>query len=194
MKRAAEHTTCIKKCLCGFSFNPKQIFKLLQSQKLKLLRTVTHRPKLFFCALCIYDSCQACQSLSGFLCVRSQCTSVMNVCIRMLWHLDALLRSLRESNEEERCKGDGMREGMWAETSRKSADVKEEWSVKRRKQCRKKKGEGWMGWWFWMGRSLRRRALASLYHVLPLHPSQETVLGSRGCLSNQKGKKRLCVS
>jgi len=29
---------------------------------------------------------------------------------------------------------------MWAETSRKSADVKEEWSVKRRKQCRKKKG------------------------------------------------------
>lgn len=74
MKRAAEHTTCIKKCLCGFSFNPKQIFKMLQSQKLKLLRTVTHRPKLFCCALCIYDSCQACQSLSGFLCVRSQCS------------------------------------------------------------------------------------------------------------------------
>lgn len=35
---------------------------------------------------------------------------------------------------------------MWAETSRKSADVKEEWSVKMRKQCRKKKGEGWMEW------------------------------------------------
>lgn len=87
-----------------------------------------------------------------------------------------------------------MREGMWAETSRKSADVKEEWSVKRRKQCRKKKWEGWMEWQFWMGRSLRRIALASLYHAPPLHPSQETVLGSLGCLSNQNGKKSLCVS
>ncbi|ROL45466.1 hypothetical protein DPX16_16141 [Anabarilius grahami] len=69
---------------CGPNPNLKEIFKLLQSQKLKLLRTVTHRPKLFCCALCIYDSCQACQSLSGFLCVRSQCTSVMNVCIPRL--------------------------------------------------------------------------------------------------------------
>ncbi len=145
MNSAAVHTACINRCLCGFSFIPKQIFQILQSQKLKLLRTVTHRPKLFGCALCIYDSCQACQSLSGFLCVRSQCTSVMNVCIRTLWHLDAPPRSLRESDEEETCERDGMREEMWAETSREGADVKEEWSVKRRKQCRKKKEEG-MGW------------------------------------------------
>ncbi|XDV14674.1 hypothetical protein PO909_014887 [Leuciscus waleckii] len=69
---------------CGPNPNLKEIFKKLQSQKLKLLITVTRRPELFGCALCIYDSCQACQSLSGFLCVRSQCTSVMNVCIRKL--------------------------------------------------------------------------------------------------------------
>lgn len=39
-----------------------------------------------------------------------------------------------------------MREEMWAETSREGADVKEEWSVKRRKQCIKKKRERKMGW------------------------------------------------
>lgn len=44
-----------------------------------------------------------------------------------------------------------------------------------------------------MGRSLRRRALASLYHVLPLHPSQETVLGSLGCLSNQGKERKACA-
>lgn len=149
MKRAAEHTTCINTCLCGFSFNPKQIFKMLQSQKLKLLRTVTHRPKLFCCALCIYDSCQACQSLSGFLCVRSQCTSVMNVCIRTLWHLDAPLRSLRESNEGAREmgweKGCGLKQAERVQMLKRSGAWKGGSSAERRKGK-----DGWDGSFGWV--------------------------------------------
>ncbi len=84
---------------------------------------------------------------------------------------------------------------MWAETSREGADVKEEWSVKRRKQCRKKKeeGMGWDGSFGWVD-LYGGEHWHLFYHSLPSHPSQETVLGSLGCLSNQKGNKSLCVS
>lgn len=132
--------------LCEFSSNSKLIFKILQSQKLKLWRTVTLRPQLFCCAPCIYDSCQACQSLSGFLCVCAQCTSVMNVCIPTLWHLDAPPRSLRESDEEEKCRRDGMRE-MWAETSREKVQMlKRSGAWKGGSSAERRKGkDGWDG-------------------------------------------------
>lgn len=132
-----------------FSFIPKQIFKILQSQKLQLLRTVTHT----------IPSCLA--ALSVFMTLARNVSRWVAFCVYALnarqWWMFAFERSdilMRHwgPSENQMKKRDGMREEMWAESSREGVDVKEEWSVKRRKQCRKKKEEeiGWEGSFGWL--------------------------------------------
>ncbi len=110
MNSTAVHTACINRCLYVFSFIPKQIFKILQSQKLKLLRTVTHTILSCLAVLSVFMTLARNVSHWVAFCVYAlNARQWLNVCIRTLWHLDAPLRSLRESDEEERYERDEMR-------------------------------------------------------------------------------------